>query len=110
MPLRRSRMNANRRQVLATLGLALAAAGCAVALPAQAHRLDDDGYRSGTVFTSSNAQGGNELLVYDRDAAGVLALQAHLPTGGQGSGAGLGSQGAVTLSGDGRFVFVVNAL
>jgi DNA-binding beta-propeller fold protein YncE len=30
-------------------------------------------------------------------------------TGGLGSGAGLGSQGAVTLSRDGRFVFVVNA-
>jgi 6-phosphogluconolactonase (cycloisomerase 2 family) len=30
-------------------------------------------------------------------------------TQGQGTGAGLGSQGAVTLSGDGRHVFVVNA-
>jgi 6-phosphogluconolactonase (cycloisomerase 2 family) len=32
-----------------------------------------------------------------------------VPTQGQGSGSGLGSQGAVTLAGDGRFLFVVNA-
>jgi 6-phosphogluconolactonase (cycloisomerase 2 family) len=61
------------------------------------------------VFTSSNSASGNELLVYARGDDGTLALLTRTGTGGLGSGAGLGSQGAVTLSGDGRFVFVVNA-
>ncbi|WP_306600474.1 beta-propeller fold lactonase family protein [Geothrix sp. 21YS21S-2] len=64
---------------------------------------------SGQVFTSSNAQAGNELLVYSRNHDGTLTFKSHLPTGGQGSGAGLGSQGAVTLSLDGEYLFVVNA-
>lgn len=65
--------------------------------------------REGKVFTSSNAPGGNELLVFDATRDGSLALIARALTQGQGSGAGLGSQGAVTLSGDGRHMFVVNA-
>jgi 6-phosphogluconolactonase (cycloisomerase 2 family) len=80
-----------------------------VAAPALA-RGKNANLREGTVFTSSNAVAGNELLAFaptDDDAD--LELVAHLPTGGQGTGAGLGSQGAVTLSEDGRFVFVVNA-
>lgn len=101
-------MNAFRRRTLASL--ALAVAGLAVAAgPASAHFYDDDGLRSGMVFTSTNAPGGNELLVYARASDGTLALHTRGATGGLGSGAGLGSQGAVTLSGDGRFVFVVNA-
>lgn len=103
-------MKALRRRTLGSLALALAVAGlAAAALPAAAHSYDDDGMRSGMVFTSSNAQAGNELLVYARGSDGTLALHARASTGGQGSGDGLGSQGAVTLSSDGRFVFVVNA-
>jgi 6-phosphogluconolactonase len=103
-------MNLFRRRAFGRLALALAAAGLVgAALPAAAHSYDDEGLRSGMVFTSSNAQAGNELLVYARGADGTLALHTHVATGGQGSGAGLGSQGAVTLSGDGRYVFVVNA-
>lgn len=101
-------MKATRRRTL--VSLALAAAGLATtALPALAHSYDDDGLRSGMVFTSTNATTGNELLVYARSHDGTLALHTRGSTGGVGSGAGLGSQGAVTLSGDGRFVFVVNA-
>ena len=51
----------------------------------------------------------NELLVYTSDANGALSLHTRVATQGQGTGGGLGSQGAVTLSADGRFVFVVNA-
>ena len=40
---------------------------------------------------------------------GDLTLVQQLPTQGLGTGGGLGSQGAVTLSGDGRHLFVVNA-
>jgi len=92
--------------------LALAAALNALAgaaTPALARSYDEEGLRSGMVFTSSNSASGNELLVYARGADGTLALLTRTGTGGLGSGAGLGAQGAVTLSGDGRFVFVVNA-
>ncbi|MGM9489033.1 lactonase family protein [Ideonella sp. YS5] len=90
-----------RRPILAALALAVSAA----ALPSLAHA----GLRSGMVFTSSNDAAGNELLVYARSPEGGLMMTAHVPTAGLGSGAGLGSQGAVTLSRDGRHVFVVNA-
>jgi 6-phosphogluconolactonase len=103
-------MKVFRREALGSLGFALALAGLAgAASPAAARSYDDDGIRSGMVFTSSNAQAGNELLVYARAQDGTLTLHTRSSTGGQGSGAGLASQGAVTLSGDGRFVFVVNA-
>lgn len=63
----------------------------------------------GKVFTSTNSAAGNELLVYGRAADGSLQLLGREPTQGVGTSAGLGSQGAVTLSGDGRHLFVVNA-
>ena len=104
-------MKATRRFTLRTLALASALTTLAgAAAPAFAHADDHEGLRSGMVFTSSNEQSGNELLVYARARNGALTLHARAATGGQGSGAGLGSQGAVTLSGDGRHVFVVNAL
>ena len=103
-------MQSNRRNTFKLLGLALALGS--LGLPAQASYDgdDDEGFRSGKVFTSSNAVAGNELLVYDTDRSGALTLQTRLPTQGQGTGGGLGNQGAVTISGNGRFVFVVNAL
>ena len=80
------------------------AAALATTLPALAH---DDGSR-GLVFSSSNATGGNELLVF-AGTNGSFALAARVSTQGVGTGTGLGSQGAVTTSRDGRYVFVVNA-
>ncbi|MFT3954480.1 MAG: hypothetical protein QM722_08850 [Piscinibacter sp.] len=86
----------------------LGALGAAIATtPAWSH--DEDGLRAGMVFTSSNAPAGNELLVHAPAAGGSLVLVARAATQGLGTGAGLGSQGAVTLSGSGRHVFVVNA-
>jgi 6-phosphogluconolactonase len=103
-------MKTSHRHSLATLAFTLAAAGLgSFTGPAAARSYDDDGLRSGMVFTSSNSASGNELLVFARASDGALTLQTQTGTGGLGSGAGLGSQGAVTLSGDGRFVFVVNA-
>lgn len=104
-------MNTPRRTLLRTLAwsIGLAAVSMAAAPAAFAGVDDADGLRAGMVFTSSNAAEGNEVLVYGTDAAGQLALKGHVPTAGLGSGAGLGSQGAVTLSGDGHFLFVVNA-
>jgi 6-phosphogluconolactonase (cycloisomerase 2 family) len=105
--IRRITMRHIRRRTLGPL--ALCAALTAASLSAFARFDDDDGFRSGMVFTSSNSVDGNELLVYARGRHGALSLRARFATGGLGDGAGLGSQGAVTLSGDGRHLFVVNA-
>ncbi|MDE2593040.1 MAG: beta-propeller fold lactonase family protein [Burkholderiales bacterium] len=98
-------MLSSRRHILKWTGLALALS--VMGSGAQAQDMDN-WLRFGKVFTSTNAAN-NELLVYSRDESGALKLVAKAATNGQGTGAGLGSQGAVTLSQDGRFIFVVNA-
>lgn len=100
-------MNNSKRNTFKLLALALGA----VSLPAFASGDDDDdGFRAGKVFTSTNAVAGNELLVYSAGKNGQLTLQTRVATQGAGTGTGLGNQGSVTLSGDGRHLFVTNAL
>ena len=67
----------------------------------------DDGPRA--VYTITNQVAGNAVAVFARATDGTLTAAATFATGGTGTGAGLGSQGAVTLSRDGRLVFAVNA-
>ena len=56
---------------------------------------------AGALYTPSNAAGGNAVLVFERAANGTLGPSRSFPTGENlGSGAGLGSQGALTLSRD----------
>jgi 6-phosphogluconolactonase (cycloisomerase 2 family) len=62
----------------------------------------------GHVYTMSNAAAGNQVLAYSVAGSGQMILLQTVATQGLGSGAGLGSQGAVTLSQDGHFLFVVN--
>ena len=59
------------------------------------------------VYTLSNSASGNEVMMYTRSASGSLSLAGSYPTGGNGTGSGLGSQGAVVLSNG--FLFAVNA-
>jgi 6-phosphogluconolactonase (cycloisomerase 2 family) len=63
----------------------------------------------GAVYTLTNAAGGNEVLAYTRAADGSLSFQGAYATGGLGSGAGLGSQGAVILTENNHWLFAVNA-
>ena len=63
---------------------------------------------SGAVYTITNAASGNEVVVSQLSHDGSLS-QTSYSTGGLGSGAGLGSQGAVALSKNNRLLFVVNA-
>src|SRR5512147_2019950 len=51
------------------------------------------------VVTESNSSSGNEVIVYSRGHDGTLSYSGSYSTGGSGSGAGLGSQGAVVISG-----------
>jgi len=59
-------------------------------------------------FTMTNATTGNTVQVYLRSSDGTLVDFANLPTGGMGVGHGLENQGALVLSQDGHFLYVVN--
>lgn len=59
------------------------------------------------VYTANNSPDGNRVLVYDR-FGGALVFDRSFPTGGMGTGGGLGNQGGVTLD-DAGHLFVVNA-
>jgi 6-phosphogluconolactonase (cycloisomerase 2 family) len=64
------------------------------------------------VYTSSNAtsaNGGNRVLAFNRAPNGSLTAAGQFSTGGAGTGAGLGSQGAIALDEDGNQLFTVNA-
>jgi len=87
------------------LGVGLLAA-LMVAATAMASAADNS---PGAVYTLTNSPTGNAVVAFDRSADGTLALQGTFPTGGTGTGAGLGSQGAVVLSNDNRQLFAVNA-
>ncbi len=63
----------------------------------------------GAIYTSTNATDGNKVAIYSRGTDGAATFDRFVETGGFGTGAGLGNQAAVTLSDDGRFLFVVNA-
>lgn len=71
----------------------------------------DDGARAGkaAIFTISNEAEGNRVLAFKVRRDGTLRRGQAFATGGMGSGDSLGSQGALVLSHDGRFLIAVDA-
>lgn len=63
----------------------------------------------GAVYTMSNATTGNAVIVFDRLSDGRLVPAVSVPTGGAGTGGGLGNQGALTLTRSERWLLAVNA-
>jgi len=63
----------------------------------------------GAVYVQTNQADGNAIAVFSRSSDGALALTATVPTGGSGTGSGLGSQGSLILSENGRMLLTVNA-
>lgn len=104
-----------QRIVLGALALAaLAACSDSTQPTGIAGALDRDGVRAasgpaGVVYTATNAASGNEVLAFRRSAGGDLTPLSSYPTGGTGTGSGLGNQGGVALSANSYFLFVVNA-
>src|SRR5262245_38615002 len=94
-----------RPLVLCLLGL-LGLAALGAALPV---RLGAARAAVGLVFTMTNSPAGNAVVVYDRFADGSLALAGLVPTGGTGTGGGLGNQGGLILSEQGDRLLAVNA-
>ena len=89
--------------VLAPLALVFALALLAPG-PAAAQNL-----LAGAVYTMTNAAAGNSVVAFRRGSDGTLEPAGAFSTGGQGTGAGLGSQGALILSPDSQWLFAVNA-
>ncbi|HEV8579416.1 MAG TPA: beta-propeller fold lactonase family protein [Thermoanaerobaculia bacterium] len=84
----------------------LAAGLLLAALPAAAQR--GRGV-AGAVYVATNAAG-NAILAFDRLASGRLDPTPQVyPTGGAGTGTGLGNQGGVILSANERHLFAINA-
>ena len=67
-----------------------------------------DGDKARRVYTMTNSSSGNEVIEIRAGKDGSPTSTAY-STGGLGSGAGLGSQGSVVLSENGRWLFAVNA-
>jgi 6-phosphogluconolactonase (cycloisomerase 2 family) len=63
----------------------------------------------GLMFTATNAAAGNKVVVFRRAPEGTITQAQSISTGGLGSGDELASQGSMLLSGDARFLLVVNA-
>jgi 6-phosphogluconolactonase len=68
----------------------------------------DRAHHPGVAYSISNAASGNELVVYSRSANGSLTPAGTVGAGGLGTGGGLASQGAVTVTKEGRTVLAVN--
>jgi 6-phosphogluconolactonase (cycloisomerase 2 family) len=69
---------------------------------------DSRPFSRGFVYTESNLLN-NSVLVFNRAADGTLSLAATVRTGGAGGGVvSVGSQGALALSRDRRWLFVAN--
>jgi 6-phosphogluconolactonase len=66
-------------------------------------------HSAGKVYTLTNSAAGNAVAVFDRAKDGTLTADATFATGGNGTGANLGSQGSVILSEDGHELLAVNA-
>jgi 6-phosphogluconolactonase len=84
-----------------------AAASLAFAVPAVASAAPTTGH----VYVNDNTGGVNTISGFDRHADGTLSPLPGSPflAGGSGTGSGLASQGAIQITGDGRYVLAVDA-
>jgi 6-phosphogluconolactonase len=96
-----SRTNALRLLPLVAALFAIAIAAMLAVGIGRASAQGSDGF----VFTLTNAAAGNQVAVFERANDGTLSPNGHVDTGGLGTGAGLGSQGAIVLE-DNRLLAV----
>jgi 6-phosphogluconolactonase (cycloisomerase 2 family) len=64
---------------------------------------------AGAVYTLNNSSTGNAVLVFSRTADGHISPIGVFPTGGKGTGKGLGNQGALAIDAANRLLFAINA-
>src|SRR6266480_6765529 len=87
--------------------LALAVAGATSASASAAHVSAVTGH----LYVNDNSAGTNTIAAFDRHADGTLTAipGSPFPAGGSGAGAGIGSQGALQESADGKYLLAVDA-
>jgi 6-phosphogluconolactonase len=68
----------------------------------------DNRDKNGYVYTLSNQPGSNDVLVYRRSSDGMLTFTGAYPTGGTGTGTGLGNQGAIVFADGQKYLLAVN--
>ena len=86
------------------VALALVTPLALVAFAGAASATDGHEREGGTIYTETNASAGNAVIAIRTGADGLTTTRGY-PTGGHGSGAGLGSQGALVAS-DGHLLAV----
>lgn len=94
------------------LGLVAAVTPVAAAVPATASATASHTSQVvGHVYVDDNTTGVNTIAAFDRHADGSLTAEPGSPfiAGGEGTGSGLASQGAIQLSANRRFVIAVDA-
>jgi 6-phosphogluconolactonase len=95
-----------------TVGVALATAALTAlalasgAMAAASEDADDDETKA--VYALTNSPAGNAVVVYSRQGDGSLTPAGTVSTGGNGNGAGLGSQDAVIVSDESRLLFALD--
>jgi len=82
---------------------------CAALLFSAAAGASGGDHRAGSVYTLTNSSAGNAVAVFARSDDGTLTPAGTFATGGNGTGANLGSQGSIVLSENGHGLFAVNA-
>lgn len=89
--------------------IALAPIGAAAAVAAGGATAASDVV--GHVYVNDNTTGVNTIAAFDRHADGTLTALPGSPfaAGGAGTGAGIGSQGALQITSDGRYLLAVDA-
>ncbi len=92
------------------LALALLLAGAAWVGGTHAYAQEGDHHGTvGAVYLLTNSATNNSVAIFNRADNGALTAADTVSTGGLGTGAGLGSQGALVLSEGNRWLFAVNA-
>src|SRR6476646_5425286 len=100
-------MHIPARAAVALGSLALLLGGSIPAAYGESERADVVGH----VYVNDNTAGTNTIGAFDRHKNGSLTPMAGSPfsAGGAGAGAIVGSQGALQISGDGRFLLAADA-
>ncbi|TMC98615.1 MAG: lactonase family protein [Chloroflexi bacterium] len=95
------------RRIVVSAGSALVAAAAALSFTAGAVASDVVGH----VYVNDNTAGINTIAAFDRHADGTLTPLAGSPfaAGGAGTGSIVGSQGALQVTSDGRYLLAVDA-
>ncbi len=96
-----------RRITQASVLLALAAAAATIAAGGASAASDVVGH----LYVNDNTAGTNTIAAFDRHADGTLTPLHGSPfaAGGAGTGAGIGSQGALQVTSDGKYLLAVDA-